>query len=280
LLQQLAGVEWLMGSLLYGAGLRLLECCRLRVKDVDFDQGEIVVRDGKGNKDRRTVLPGTAETPLRNQLGRIRRHADDLRAGAGSVALPFAIGRRYPRAAWEWAWQWVFPATRLYTDTETGLRRRHHLHETVLQKAVREAVLRAGIHKPATCHSLRHSFATHLLEDGYDIRTIQELRGHSDGATTMVYTHVLNRCGRGVRSPLDSSRGILGPPRGGTDGPGATSHPPRGHYPLYETGVNGTPTGEADPIVPSPNPLQDGRDEVRTTQQPSRSIRPKPDPHT
>ncbi|MBM3321294.1 MAG: integron integrase [Candidatus Eisenbacteria bacterium] len=204
ILRQLRGIEWIMASLLYGAGLRLLECARLRVKDIDFARREITVRDGKGRKDRITMLPAAVIQPLRSHLEKVKQqHEADLRKGLGSVELPDALERKYPRAPWEWAWQWVFPAARFYTDGRTGRRRRHHLHESVLQRAVREAVLRSGIPKRASCHTLRHSFATHLLEDGYDIRTIQELLGHSDVATTMIYTHVLNRGGRGVRSPLD-----------------------------------------------------------------------------
>ena len=204
-LRHVRGTPRLMTSLMYGAGLRLLECCRLRVKDVDLVRGEIMVRDGKGRKDRVTVLPGRLAEPLRAHLERVRRqHLADVAGNAGFVALPDALGRKYPGAGREWPWQWVFPASRLYLDPVSGERRRHHVHETVVQREFALGVRAAGLSKPATCHTLRHSFATHLLEQGYDIRTIQELLGHADVTTTMIYTHVLNRGGRGVRSPLDS----------------------------------------------------------------------------
>ena len=204
LLSQLEGTVWLMASLMYGSGLRLLECVELRVKDVDLDLREIRVRDGKGRKDRVTTLASTLVDPLKGQLTRVRAlHDQDLADGCGWVALPDALARKYPNAGREWGWQWMFPATRHYVDRHTGQRRRHHLHESVPQRLVRAAVVRAGLTKPASCHTLRHSFATHLLETGHDIRTIQELLGHRDVSTTMIYTHVLNLGGRGVRSPLD-----------------------------------------------------------------------------
>lgn len=204
ILAQLDGEPHLMVSLLYGAGLRLSECLRLRVQDVDFSRREITVRDGKGGKDRVTTLPDKAIPALRQQLARVRVvHEADLAAGWGAVVLPMALDRKYPSAAFEWRWQWVFPQERRWRNVETGEQGRHHVHPTVLQRAVKDAVRRSDVTKRAGCHTFRHSFATHLLDDGYDIRTIQELLGHKDLRTTMIYTHVLNRGGRGVRSPMD-----------------------------------------------------------------------------
>ena len=206
LLLELSPPFSLMANLLYGAGLRLLEVLRLRIKDIDFDRGQILVRDGKGRKDRATMLPAGCREPLARQIAETRRiHADDLARNCGEVWLPAALGKKYPRAGRDWRWQYVFPATRVHYDPETGRSGRHHFHESALQRAVREAGRRCGLSKTVTPHTLRHSFATHLLESGYDIRTVQELLGHSDVSTTMIYTHVLNRGGQGVISPLDRS---------------------------------------------------------------------------
>jgi integron integrase len=204
LLSALPGVKWLMASLLYGAGLRLLECLRLRVKDLDFGANHIVVREGKGNTDRVTMLPAVVRVPLAAHVERVRQlHQSDLERGFGRVYLPDGLRRKYPNAEREWGWQWVFPASRVGMDPRSGEQRRHHVHESVLQRAVKEAARTIGLPKLVSCHTLRHSFATHLLEDGYDIRTIQELLGHRDVSTTMIYTHVLNRGGKGVYSPID-----------------------------------------------------------------------------
>ena len=198
------GASALVVGLLYGTGVRLLEALQLRVKDIDFARNEIIVRGGKGDRDRVTMLPERLKGPLLHRLAAVQaQHERDVAAGAGWVALPGAYAGKNPNAGRDWGWQWAFPATRLYQDPHTGQRRRHHLHETMVQRAFREAVRAARLTKPASCHSLRHSFATHLLEAGYDIRTVQELLGHRDVSTTMVYTHVLNRGGRGVKSPAD-----------------------------------------------------------------------------
>jgi len=203
-LANLTGDKWLMTSLMYGAGLRLMECLRLRVQDVDFSRNEIMVRDGKGAKDRLTMLPESLKKLLQDHLSKVKLiHEKDLAEGWGRVQMPNALDRKYPNAPADWRWQRVFPQENRWKNIKTGEQGHHHVHETILQRAVKEAVRKAGVVKHVGCHTFRHSFATHLLEAGYDIRTIQELMGHKDVATTMIYTHVLNKGGRGIRSPLD-----------------------------------------------------------------------------
>ncbi|MGH8592088.1 MAG: integron integrase [Gammaproteobacteria bacterium] len=204
----LSGTVGLMIRLLYGTGMRIMECVRLRVKDIDFARDEIVVREGKGGKDRVTVLPQSLAVPLKDHLVRVKKlHEADLEAGYGEVYLPDALARKYPGAPRQWAWQYVFPSRTRSVDPRSGMVRRHHADEKALQRGMQEAVRRAGVAKLATPHTLRHSFATHLLQSGYDIRTVQELLGHKEVSTTMIYTHVLNKGGRGVVSPLDAVGG-------------------------------------------------------------------------
>lgn len=201
---QLSGIHRLVVQVLYGSGLRLAEAQQLRVKDVDFGQRQLAIRNSKGMESRLTMLPETLVEPLQEHLLWVKRqHQQDLEQGYGSVYLPFALERKYPNAEREWSWQFVFPAERLSEDPRSGITRRHHLHESGLQRAIKQAVQKTGIPKRVSCHTFRHSFATHLLQNGYDIRTVQELLGHKDVKTTMIYTHVMNKGGRGVRSPLD-----------------------------------------------------------------------------
>jgi len=203
-LRQLAGTPWIMATLLYGAGLRLMECVRLRVKDVDFAYHQIVVRDGKGQKDRVTMLPQQVKEPLQQHIQAVQQlHEADLQAGAGHVYLPYALARKYPYAAKEWGWQYVFPARNLSVDPRSGITRRHHVDPSVINKAIKVAVRRAGLTKHISAHPFRHAFATHLLQRGTDIRTMQQLLGHNDLATTMISTHILQQGGQGIQSPLD-----------------------------------------------------------------------------
>jgi integron integrase len=203
-LSRLSGTHWLIASLLYGTGMRIMECLRLRVKDVDFKRHEILIRDGKGFKDRVTMLPVSLAASLEAHLVKVRGlHEADLKQGYGAVYLPNALEKKYPNSAREWGWQYVFPSAKLSADPRSGEIRRHHVQDQSVQRAIKQATRDADLTKPATPHTLRHSFATHLLEGGYDIRTVQELLGHSDVSTTMIYTHVLNKGGRGVVSPLD-----------------------------------------------------------------------------
>lgn len=204
-LAQLQGDKWLASRLMYGTGLRLMECLNLRVQDIDFERNEILVRNGKGAKDRVTMLPETLKEPLQEHLERVKLlHRNDIKDGWGRVPLPGALDRKLTNGSSDWCWQWVFPQSRRWKNPETGEEGRYHMDETVLQRSVHEAVLKAGLAKRASCHTFRHSFATHLIESGYDIRTVQELLGHSDVKTTMIYTHVLNKGPSGVRSPLDN----------------------------------------------------------------------------
>jgi integron integrase len=204
-LDNLSGDKWIIAYLMYGAGLRLMECLRLRVQDLDFNQNQITIRDGKGDKDRMTMFPESVKKTLVEHLSKVKKiHESDIAKGFGRVLMPNALARKYPNASKEWRWQWVFPQNTLWHNVKTGEYGRHHIHESLIQKSVKDAVTKAGLVKRATCHTFRHSFATHLLEDGYDIRTVQELLGHKDLKTTMIYTHVLNKGPSAVKSPADN----------------------------------------------------------------------------
>jgi integron integrase len=204
-LANLTGDKWIIACLMYGAGLRLMECLRLRVQDLDFNKNQIIVRSGKGDKDRVTMFPESVKKLLAEHLSKVKKiHESDITNGLGRVLLPDALARKYPNASKEWRWQWIFPQEKLWQNKKTGERGRHHIDESIIQKSVKDAVTKAGLVKRATCHTFRHSFATHLLEDGYDIRTVQELLGHKDAKTTMIYTHVLNKGPSAVRSPADN----------------------------------------------------------------------------
>jgi integron integrase len=204
IMKHLSGEKWLMANIIYGAGLRLMECLRLRIKDVDFSYNQITVRDGKGQQDRITMLPEIITNPLKEHLKKVwHLHQKDLKDGYGRVSMPYALSRKYPNADKEWGWQYVFPSINRAVDPRSGLVKRHHLSEKVFQRELKAVLRKTGIRKMGSSHTLRHSFATHLLEDGYDIRSIQELLGHKDVRTTMIYTHVLNRGGKGVKSPAD-----------------------------------------------------------------------------
>lgn len=269
-LTHLRGSHWLLASLLYGSGLRLLEACSLRIKDVDLEHRTITLRDGKGRKDRHTVIAQHLIDPLTEHIARVRElHERDLQAGAGHVTLTDALSRKLPQASREWPWQWLFPATRVYRDPRTGNVHRHHLHETGLQKAVRAAAARARLNKRVTCHSFRHSFATHLLERGYDIRTIQSLLGHADVATTEIYTHVLNRGAFGIQSPLDDMLDALPMPAPRPPPPRRPQQRPSGL--MRNSGRDLSPSSEREPADATP---RDRETHTRPRRQPNKPFRP------